>query len=180
MRIFSAAEEKANRPALASPEDKRPSDDTRPFSRHHKTIASGRSRGHNAGMAESLESMLRAIVREEFPASLEPFNAEVASAISDVSAGRSAQTVDKGAHAGFGGISLDEMSDYIKLITATVTLITAFSKRSGASNAKPAPPKPSDLQSKWLDELCKTGINAEQAERISAKFVQDLQTQLDK
>lgn len=127
-------------------------------------------------MPDALESMLRVIVSEEFPTSLEAFDIEAHREIVDAQAGQAKTTIDRGGHAGFGGSELLHAADYIKLISATVTLVAGLQKLF--HKEKPPAADPADLQQKWEDEMRRSGLNKEKARRIAAKFAHDLESLL--
>jgi len=62
----------------------------------------------------TLRNTLRRIVSDEFPASLDVFDIEAATAIADALAGKAPSDVDRDLDAGFGATELTQASDVIK------------------------------------------------------------------
>jgi hypothetical protein len=125
----------------------------------------------------TLKDTLRRIVSDEFPTSLDVFDIEADAAIADALAGRALSDVDRDLHSGFGGVELTHLSDVIKLIGGTVSLISALKSLIGG-HSKTELPGTAELQARWSDKLIRAGLTKNKAQQISARFVRDLEKTL--
>ncbi len=123
--------------------------------------------------AGQLKGTLRAIVAKEMPLSLELFDIEADAAINDALTGQREESIERDSHAQFGDAAVKLTSELIKLIAATVSLVSAM--RALPRRNPGATVSTADLQSKWCEHLRREGIAPEQAERISTQFASELQ-----
>jgi len=120
----------------------------------------------------AVKELLRSIVAEELPNSLAAFDIEADLAIADAFAGRRAPSVDRDAHSGFGSPDFATVSEFLKLVTATVTLI--LSLRS-LHKKRPVAFETEELQARWVEQLKEAGFKEEKARRISSRFIRDFE-----